>query len=79
MKEFINNCLSDGGKVSSKRVVTITAFILMSIGFISNLFWDLKIDEFIYESMQWIVMVGLGVTASEKFTKIYNNKSLLKD
>lgn len=67
--KLIKNLLNDGGKVSSKRLVTLLAFIMMSIGFISNLFWDFKIDRFIYESMQWIVMVGLGVTASEKFTK----------
>lgn len=69
MKEFINNCLNDGTKVSSKRVVTLLAFLMMSIGFIFNLFWDFTIDEFIYESMQWVVMIGLGATASEKFSK----------
>jgi hypothetical protein len=63
--------LQDGinGSVSSKRVITFLAFILCSIAFISNLFFGLKIDQFIYDSMTYIVMAGLGVTVAEKFTK----------
>jgi hypothetical protein len=46
----IKSMLSDGvnGSVSSKRVVTILAFVLCATGFISNLFWGFKIDQFIY-------------------------------
>lgn len=79
MKKFISSLLSDGGKISSKRLVTLLAFIMMSIGFIANLFWDYTIDKFIYESMQWIVMIGLGVTASEKFTKGSSTKDESKE
>jgi hypothetical protein len=68
MKNFILNCLSSSGKVSSKRVVTILAFILMGIGFISNLYWDHDIDPTMYDSMMWIVIGGLGFTASELFS-----------
>lgn len=68
MKNFILNCLSSSGKVSSKRVVTILAFILMAIGFISNLYWDHDVDPTMYESMKWIVIGGLGFTASELFS-----------
>jgi hypothetical protein len=67
MKNFITNCLSSSGKVSSKRVVTILAFLLMATGFISNLFWDFDIDYSIFDSMKWIVIGGLGFTASEQF------------
>lgn len=74
MKQFITQLLGDGGKISSKRVVTLLSFLMMSVGFIANLFWDFTIDRFIYESMQWIVMVGLGATASENFSKYKNVK-----
>ena len=74
MKKFISSLLSDGGKISSKRLVTLLAFIMMSVGFLANLFWDFTIDRFIYESMQWIVMIGLGATASENFSKYKNSK-----
>jgi hypothetical protein len=28
----------------------------MGTGFITNLFWGLTVEEFIYDSMKWIVM-----------------------
>ena len=62
------------GKVSSKRVVTFFSFVLMAVGFIANLFFDFTIEEFIYESVQWIVMIGLGATASEQFSKFKQKK-----
>jgi hypothetical protein len=61
--------LSANSGLSSKRFITLMAFGLMAIGFIANLFWDFTIEAFIYESMQWIVIGGLGFTASERFGK----------
>lgn len=55
------------GSVSSKRVVTFIAFVLCSIAFISNLFWGLKVEDYIYNSMVYIVIAGLGFTGMEKF------------
>lgn len=61
--------LADGvdGSVSSKRVITFLAFVLCSVGFVANLFWGYKIDEFIYNSMMYVVIAGLGFTGLEKF------------
>lgn len=67
MKKFVIKCLSSDGTISSKRVVTLFAFIMMAIGFIANLFWDFTIEPDIYDSMKWIVIGGLGFTASEQF------------
>lgn len=53
--------------VSSKRVVTFIAFILCSAAFIADLGWDLKVDFPVFQSMMYIVIAGLGFTASEKF------------
>lgn len=66
---FVSSMLSDGvdGSVSSKRVVTLAAFILCGVAFIANMFFGYKIDEFIFESMSYIAMTGLGVTVAEKF------------
>jgi hypothetical protein len=46
----------------------------MGTGFITNLFWGLTVEEFIYDSMKWIVIGGLGFTASEQFSKTKNDK-----
>jgi hypothetical protein len=69
MKEFIKQVLSSNSKISSKRVVTIAAFGLLAIGFLSNLYFKFTIDPIMYESIQWIVISGLGFTASEQFSK----------
>ena len=66
---FVRNMLTDiHGSVSSKRVITFLAFILCSIAFISNIFWKLDVDSKLFEDMMYIVIAGLGFTASEKFS-----------
>lgn len=67
---MIESMLKDGhdGSLSSKRVITFLAFILCAIAFLANLFFNYKIDTFLYESMAYIVMAGLGVTVAEKFS-----------
>lgn len=61
--------LQDGvdHSVSSKRVVTFAAFLLCGTAFIANMFFGYKIDQFIYDSMAYIAMAGLGATVAEKF------------
>ena len=74
MGNFLYKLLTSESGISSKRLITLIAFILMSIGFISNLFWGIKIDEHIYTAMEYIVIFGLGFTASERFAG-FNNKN----
>ena len=61
--------LSDSinGTVSSKRVVTLLAFILCAISMMSEQFFNYKLNSSAFESMMYIVIAGLGFTASEKF------------
>jgi hypothetical protein len=63
--------LSDGTdeNISSKRVVTLLAFMLCAVAFVANLFWNFDIKDSIFEGMMYIAIAGLGFTASEKFTK----------
>ena len=69
--ENIKSMLSDGvnGSVSSKRVITFLATFLVAMAFILNLFWDLTVEQFMYDSMMMIVVAGLGTTVAEKFAK----------
>jgi len=73
---FLTSMLNDGTNesVSSKRVITSLAFLLCGIAFIAELFWSYKVSTQTYESMMYIVIAGLGFTASEKFAK----KEILK-
>lgn len=65
---WLDSMLSDGinGSVSSKRVITFLSFILCSIGFLADI-WGYKITPALFESMIYLVIAGLGFTASEKF------------
>jgi hypothetical protein len=70
MKWYLS-MLSDGTdeNISSKRVVTLLAFMLCAIAFVANLFWNFDIKDSIFEGMMYIAIAGLGFTASERFSK----------
>lgn len=59
---------SVNGSVSSKRVITLLAFILCAYGFIADVY-GFKVTPALFDSMMYIVIAGLGFTASEKFAK----------
>jgi hypothetical protein len=63
--------LSDGidDSISSKRVITIIAFLLCGIAFMVDLITPYKASPALFDSMMYIVIAGLGFTASEKFAK----------
>jgi hypothetical protein len=69
MMAFLRSMLTDiDGNISSKRVITFLAFLLCSVAFISNIFCKYEVDSKLFEDMMYIVVAGLGFTASEKFT-----------
>ena len=57
---------SINGSVSSKRVVTFFAFLVCVGGFIADTM-GYKVTPALFDSMMYIVVAGLGFTASEKF------------
>ena len=67
---FLIKMLSGEGEQnpSSKRVITFLAFLLLAAGFIAEMFFEKKVNPTTYEYMMYIVLGGLGFTASEKFT-----------
>jgi len=69
--KWYHSMLTDGTDegISSKRAVTITAFLLCAAAFIGDLIWDKTINPTVYEGMMYIAIAGLGFTASEKFAK----------
>ena len=70
MNNWLKSMLADGvnGSVSSKRVITLLAFIVCVYGFIADIH-GYKVTPALFESMIYIVIAGLGFTASEKFAK----------
>jgi hypothetical protein len=62
----LKSMLSQDPAVSSKRVVTFLAFLLCAGAFIAMVLGH-QIDIKVFDSMMYIVIAGLGFTASEKF------------
>ena len=62
--------LSDGhnNTVSSKRVVTLLAFLICAFALVADIF-GYKVTPSLFDSMIYLVIAGLGFTASEKFAK----------
>jgi hypothetical protein len=69
MKEFLNSVFEDvNGQKSSKRLITVMAFTCLSIAFIISIFTEIKLPQFMWDSMIYIVGAGLGFATVEKFT-----------
>jgi hypothetical protein len=68
---WLTSMLADGtnDSVSSKRVITLLAFLLCAMAFCVDLFSQLTVTPALFDSMMYIVIAGLGFTASEKFAK----------
>lgn len=68
---FWKGMLQDGHDKSwsSKRVVTFLSFVLVSVAFIADQFTIYKANEALFDSIIYLVIAGLGFTASEKFTR----------
>jgi hypothetical protein len=68
--EWMSSMLSDGhnGTVSSKRVVTLLAFAVCAFALVADIF-GYKVTPSLFDSMIYLVIAGLGFTASEKFAK----------
>ena len=60
--------------VSSKRVITLLAFLMCSMAFTADLFWGFKVSKESFDAMMYIVIAGLGFTASERFSPKQGNE-----
>ncbi len=65
--KWFEKILTSGTGLSSKRLITLAAFLLLAVGFLSNLFFGLTVEEFMYNTISYVVFAGLGFTASEMF------------
>jgi hypothetical protein len=61
-------CDGHNSSVSSKRVITLLAFLICAYAFIADIH-GYKITPVLFESMIYLVIAGLGFTASEKFAR----------
>ena len=68
------------GDLSSKRLITFLGFLVMIITWVCNLWFDKVVLEYIFNGFLYLVVVGLGVVATEKFTDATRRaKATIKD
>ena len=69
MKKFMIQMLTAEGEQqpSSKRFITFLAFLLLATGFIADLFFEKKLNPQTLDVIMYVVLGGLGFTATEKF------------
>jgi hypothetical protein len=67
---FLIKMLSGEGESnpSSKRVITFLAFLLIVVGFFAELIFEKRVSPQTFDAISYIVLGGLGFTATEKFT-----------
>jgi hypothetical protein len=68
---LIKGMLTDGTDelLSTKRVISFSAFLLCAMAFCVDLFTDFTVTPALFDSMMYITIAGLGFTATEKFAK----------
>ena len=76
MKKFILNMLSNGSSVSSKRVITLLAFLLLALAFILDMFLDIKVSDKLVDVMEMLVVAGFTGTVAEKFANRKEDKEV---
>jgi len=70
MKDFFRNILTGvDGDLSSKRLITLLSFVLVSVAFISNIFLDIPMKDYVWNGMLIFTGSGLGFTTLEHFSK----------
>ena len=61
--------LSDNAKISSKRFIGFSSFVMLVLSWGANTFFGFDIKDQILECFMYITVVGLGVTVAEKFSR----------
>ena len=78
LKKEFKELLGSDGVWSSKRVITFLAFGLVSIAFITNIIWGVKVDENMFDGVIQIVWAGLAVVVGEHLLKKKNGDAPAK-
>ena len=66
---FLHEMLCSEAKISSKRTVGFAAFMMLMASWGADTFTEFEVKDKILECFMYISVVGLGVTAAEKFGK----------
>lgn len=71
MKQVIQDT---NGNLSSKRVAVLIAMIVLIVLILIDTFTGFTVRDNIFNTLEWIIIAGLGVVGSERFSKRYLQK-----
>lgn len=75
MKEFFKQLITANTGTSSKRVVSLVAFLnVLGMAWVSQ-FTEYKVDEYVFDGLLLLAGTGLGLTAIEKIFTKHNKTS----
>jgi hypothetical protein len=72
ISSFIIFMISDRDKVSSKRVLAIIAFLLMSISYWYSIFTHTNIPDYMWDGFLYIVLAAFFFSSIDKFSNFRN-------
>jgi len=55
------------GKLSNKRVITLSSTVMLIVAFVANVFMNKHIDDNILNAIMFVIIGGMGITGMEKF------------
>lgn len=73
---MLKEMLSEGSKISSKRVITFVALIVVVISYLSEQFFKLIVDNEKFNYMIYLVEVGLGTVALDNISKYFGKNKV---
>lgn len=76
----VREVLSDNsGNLSSKRTVIMICVLLLTIGFLGCFFTDRRIPEYMWNTISYIIMAGMGFTGAEKITDFFKKSNIIEE
>jgi len=67
MKEFVKKLLGDGTDISSKRFWGSVTMVVMLVSYFISVFMEIKVPEFMWDGLMWIVLGMFGGSVLDKF------------
>jgi hypothetical protein len=68
LKNYLKAMMADAnGCPSSKRLILILCTVLITVGYLANLFWGYTVEEFMFNAIMFVIIGGMGITGVEKF------------
>lgn len=74
INKLLTSFFDQDGKLSAKRCTLFISVMIMVVMTIGQQFFSFKVEEFVFDSWQSIVIAGCGFVGIEKYISIFRGK-----